>query len=318
MNKTAFIFPGQGAQYVGMGKDFVENFPKAKMVFEEASDALGYDMLKLVMEGTDEDLKQTEVTQPSILTASIAALSAVTEEGFDCDFTAGLSLGEYSALVKAGSLKFKDAVSVVRQRGKFMQEAVPAGRGAMAAVIGMPIEKLKESLIAASTHGIVELANFNSYEQLVISGETKGVEAAVRIVLENGAMKAVMLPVSAPFHSSMLKPAAEKLHEVLKNTEVMPLNKNVVSNADALVLKSHEEVVPALVKQVNNSVLWVPSIELMLENGVDTFVEIGPGKALSGFVKRIAKSKGIKVNIYNVEDMVSFKNFVDAKNQGVI
>jgi [acyl-carrier-protein] S-malonyltransferase len=318
MGKTAFIFPGQGAQYVGMGKDFVENFPKAAAVFEEASDALGYDMLKLVMEGTDEDLKQTEVTQPSILTASIAALSAVTEEGFDCDFTAGLSLGEYSALVKAGSLKFKDAVAVVRQRGKFMQEAVPAGRGAMAAVIGMPIEKLRESLIAASTHGIVELANFNSYEQLVISGEVAGVEAAVKIVLENGAMKAVMLPVSAPFHSSMLKPAAERLHEVLKNTEVNPLNKQVVSNADAAVLKSHEEVVPSLVKQVNNSVLWVPSIELMLDSGVDTFVEIGPGKALSGFVKRIAKSKGAKVNIYNVEDMVSFKNFVDAKNQGVI
>lgn len=318
MGKTAFIFPGQGAQYVGMGKDFVETFQKSKMVFEEASDALGYDMLKLVMEGTDEDLKQTEVTQPSILTASIAALSAVTEEGFDCDFTAGLSLGEYSALVKAGSLKFKDAVAVVRQRGKFMQEAVPAGRGAMAAVIGMPIEKLRESLIAASTHGIVELANFNSYEQLVISGEVAGVEAAVKIVLENGAMKAVMLPVSAPFHSSMLKPAAERLHEVLKNTEVNPLNKQVVSNADAAVLKSHEEVVPSLVKQVNNSVLWVPSIELMLDSGVDTFVEMGPGKALSGFVKRIAKSKGVKVNIYNVEDMVSFKNFVDAKNQGVI
>lgn len=316
MGKTAFIFPGQGAQYVGMGKDFVENFPKAKMVFEEASDSLGYDMLKLVMEGTDEDLKQTEVTQPSILTASIAALSAVTEEGFDCDFTAGLSLGEYSALVKAGSLKFKDAVSVVRQRGKFMQEAVPAGRGAMAAVIGMPIEKLRESLIAASTHGIVELANFNSYEQLVISGETRGVEEAVKIVLENGAMKAVMLPVSAPFHSSMLKPAAEKLHEVLKNTEVSPLNKQVVSNADAAVLKSHEEVVPSLVKQVNNSVLWVPSIELMLDNGVDTFVEIGPGKALSGFVKRIAKSKGIKVNIYNVENMDSFRNFVESMNKG--
>jgi [acyl-carrier-protein] S-malonyltransferase len=316
MGKTAFIFPGQGAQYVGMGKDFVENFAESRMVFEEASDSLGYDMLRLVMEGTEEDLKKTEITQPSILTASIAALSAVTQEGIDCDFTAGLSLGEYSALVKAGSLKFKDAVAVVRQRGKFMQEAVPAGRGAMAAVIGMPIDKLKESLKHASVHGIVEIANFNSHEQLVISGETAGVEAAVKLALENGAMKAVMLPVSAPFHSSLLKPAAEKLHEVLKNNQINPLNKSVVSNADALVLKNHEEVVPALVKQVNNSVLWVPSIELMLDSGVDTFVEIGPGKALSGFVKRIAKSKGAKVNIYNVEDMVSFKNFVDAKNKG--
>lgn len=316
MGKTAFIFPGQGAQYVGMSKDFVENFPKAKMVFEEASDSLGYDMLKLVMEGTDENLKQTEVTQPSIMTASIAALCSVEDAGFDCDFTAGLSLGEYCALVKAGSLKFKDAVSVVRQRGKFMQEAVPAGRGAMAAVIGMPIDKLRELLKKASTYGIVELANFNSYEQLVISGETAGVEAAVKLVMENGAMKAVMLPVSAPFHSSMLKPAAERLHEVLKNTNVNPLQKNVVSNADARVLKSHEEVVPALVKQVNHSVLWVPSVELMLENGVDTFVEIGPGKALSGFVKRIAKSKGVQVNVFNIEDMASLKIFIDAKNKG--
>ncbi len=317
MGKTAFIFPGQGAQYVGMGKDFVMNFPKSRLIFDEAGDRLGYDMLKLVMEGTDEDLKQTEITQPAILTASIAVLSAVNEEGFDCDYTAGLSLGEYSALVKAESLLFGDAVSVVRQRGKFMQEAVPAGMGAMAAVIGMPIEKLKESLKLASVHGIVEIANFNSHEQLVISGDVAGVEAAVKLVMENGAMKAVTLPVSAPFHSSMLAPAAEKLHEVLLKTKVNPLKKAVVSNADARVLKSHEEVVPSLVKQVNNSVLWVPSVELMIDEGVDTFVEIGPGKALSGFVKRIAKAKGARVNIFNIEDMESFKNFVSQKNGGI-
>ena len=314
MGKTAFIFPGQGAQYVGMGKEFVENFPASKQVFEEANDSLGFDLFKTVMEGTDEDLKQTAITQPAILTASAAVLSAVTAEGLDCDYTAGLSLGEYTAHVKAGSMAFKDAVKVVRQRGQFMQEAVPAGKGAMAAVIGMPIDKLKESLKQASLHGIVEIANFNSNEQMVISGEVAGVEAAVRIVLENGALKAVNLPVSAPFHSSMLKPAAEKLHEVLKGTPVFPMQKLVVTNVDAKVLKNENEIVPSLVRQVNNSVLWVPSIELMIEEGVDTFVEIGPGKALSGFVKRIAKGKGAKVNIFNIEDMNSFKNYISSKN----
>ncbi|MGI6395322.1 MAG: ACP S-malonyltransferase [bacterium] len=311
MTKTAFIFPGQGAQYIGMGREFVENFAKSKEVFEEASDSLGYDMQKVVMEGSENDLMQTEVTQPAILTVSIAILEALTEKGFDCDFTAGLSLGEYSALVKAGFFDFKDAVSVVRERGKFMQSAVAFGHGAMAAVIGMPVERLLELLKEVA--GVVELANFNSREQFVISGETSAVEAAVKKALENGAMKAVMLPVSAPFHSSLLSPAAEKLHEVLENTKTGLLQKKVVANVDAKVVQSEKEVIPNLVKQVNHAVLWAPSVELMINEGVDVFVEIGPGRALSGFVKRIAKAMNATVSIYNIEDIVTLKKFFESK-----
>ena len=317
MGKTAFLFPGQGAQYVGMGVDFIEGCQRSKEIFEEASDSLGYDMLKLCKEGPQEELNKTEITQPSILTASAAALAAVTEKGFDCDFTAGLSLGEYNALLKAGAMKFSDAVKVVRERGRFMQEAVPIGKGGMAAIIGLSTDKLKDVLKEASTDGIVEMANFNSPQQLVISGETGAVEKAVEIAKNNGALKAIVLPVSAPFHSSMLSPAAEKLHEVLKAVEVNGLGKSVVSNADAKVLEGPQDVVPSLVKQVNHSVLWVPSIELMIDEGVDTFIEIGPGKALSGFVKRIAKGKDAKVAIHNIQDMEGLDSFYSKMNQEV-
>jgi len=309
MSKIAFLFPGQGAQHVGMGIDLINSCQGSKEIFEEASDSLGYDMLKLCQEGPQEELNKTEITQPSILTASAAVLAAVTEKGFDCDYTAGLSLGEYNALLKAGAMKFSDALKVVRARGRFMQEAVPFGKGGMAAIIGLSSDKLNDVLKIASENGIVELANFNSPAQLVISGEIGAVEKAVDIAKDNGALKAIMLPVSAPFHSSMLKPAAAKLHEVLKTVDIDQLKKLVVSNADAKVLKGADEVIPSLVKQVNNSVLWVPSIELMIDEGVDTFVEIGPGKALAGFVKRIARSKEAKVNIHNIYDKATLDSF---------
>ena len=317
MGKTAFLFPGQGAQHVGMGIDLIYSCIGSKEIFQEASDSLGYDMLKLCQEGPQEELNKTEITQPSILTASAAVLAAVTEKGFDCDYTAGLSLGEYNALLKAGTMKFSDAVKVVRSRGRFMQEAVPIGKGGMAAIIGLSTDKLKDVLREASTHGVVELANFNSPAQLVISGEIGAVEKAVDLAKDNGAMKAIMLPVSAPFHSSMLNAAATKLHEVLKTVDIKQLNKSVVSNADAKVLKDSCEVIPSLVKQVNNSVLWVPSVELMIDEGVDTFVEIGPGKALAGFVKRIAKGKDAKVNIHNIYDKATLDNFCSKMNEEV-
>jgi len=317
MGKTAFLFPGQGAQYVGMGVDFVESCQGSKQIFEEASDSLGYDMYKLCKEGPQEELNKTEITQPSILTASAAALAAVTEKGFDCDYTAGLSLGEYNALIKAGAMKFADAVKVVRERGRFMQEAVPIGKGGMAAIIGLAADKLNDVLKEASTEGVVEMANFNSPAQLVISGETAAVAKAVDIAKENGAMKAIVLPVSAPFHSSMLKPAALKLHEVLKTVKVSELERSVICNADAKILTGSQEVVPSLVKQVNHAVLWVPSIELMIDEGVDTFIEIGPGKALSGFVKRIARGKGAKVAIHNIQDSAGLDNFCSKMSQEV-
>jgi len=306
MGKTAFVFPGQGAQYNGMAKEFADYYPKSREAFEEANDRLGFDLKKIVMDGTPEELQQTMVTQPAILTASYAIMTAVVDAGIDCDYAAGLSLGEYNALIKAEAMKFGDAVSVVRQRGAFMQEAVPSGVGGMAAVMGMEYELLKECLKEAQIEGVVEMANFNSPEQMVISGSLKAVEQAVAIAEKKGAKKAVMLPVSAPFHSSLLKPAAEKLEKVLVATPVFPLKKFVVSNADAKVLKHENEIVPSLVKQVDSAVLWVPSIELMISEGVDTFVEIGPGKALSGFIKRIAKNKGVSVRIFNVESMETF------------
>ncbi len=303
MGKTAFIFPGQGAQYNGMARDFVDNHPKSRFAFEEANDRLGFDLKKIVMDGTPEELQQTMVTQPAILTASYSIMTAVEDSGIDCDYTAGLSLGEYNSLIKAKAMRFGDAVSVVRQRGIFMQDAVPSGVGGMAAVMGMEYEILKECLKEAQCEGVVEMANFNSPEQMVISGDLKAVKFAVDIVGRKGAKKAVMLPVSAPFHSSLLKPAAERLQAVLMDTPVYPLEKYVVTNADAKVLEKEDEIVPSLVKQVNNSVLWVPSIEFMMDNDVDTFIEIGPGKALSGFVKRIAKRKGKDVRTYNVENI---------------
>ncbi len=306
MGKKAFVFPGQGAQYNGMAKEFVDNYPKSREAFEEANDRLGFDLKKIVMEGTPEELQQTMVTQPAILTASYSIMTAVEDSGIDCDYTAGLSLGEYNSLIKAEAMNFGDAVNVVRQRGTFMQEAVPSGIGGMAAVMGMEYETLRDCLKEAQVEGVVEMANFNSPAQMVISGSLKAVELAVSIAEKKGAKKAVMLPVSAPFHSSLLKPAAQKLQEVLLQTPVYPLKKSVVTNADAKVIKSETEIVPSLVKQVDSAVLWVPSINLMIDEGVDTFIEIGPGKALSGFIKRIAKTKGASVRIFNVENMETF------------
>ncbi|HDT11630.1 MAG TPA: ACP S-malonyltransferase, partial [bacterium] len=247
MGKTAFVFPGQGAQYNGMAKDFADNYPKSRLAFEEANDRLGFDLKKIVMDGTPEELQQTMVTQPAILTASYSIMKAVEDSGIDCDYTAGLSLGEYNSLVKAEAMNFGDAVTVVRQRGTFMQEAVPSGIGGMAAVMGMEYEILKECLQEAQCEGIVEMANFNSPEQMVISGDLKAVESAVNIAGKKGAKRAVMLPVSAPFHSSLLKPAAERLQAVLMDTPVYPLQRSVVSNADAKVLNSEDEIVPSLV-----------------------------------------------------------------------
>ncbi|WZL74809.1 ACP S-malonyltransferase [Clostridiaceae bacterium 35-E11] len=302
MTKTAFVFPGQGAQYVGMGKDIVQNYESANKIFELASNVIEYDMKKMCFEGPEEELKKTENTQPAILTTCIAIAKILEEKGIQADMSAGLSLGEYASLVIAGVLDFKDAVTLVKKRGKYMQEAVPLGVGTMAAILGMERTDLDNALEKAREFGIVEAANFNSPGQIVISGEIKAVEKACELAKELGALKAVILPVSAPFHCSMLVPAGEKLAIELENIPLKDFEMPVIANVNADYYKDKTQVKELLVEQVSNSVLWEDSIMQMLEDGVDTFIEIGPGKSLSQFIKKISRKAKKKVNIFNIEN----------------
>lgn len=309
MSKVAFIFAGQGAQYAGMGKELADNIEASKKVFEEADKALGFEISKLCFEGPKENLDKTENTQPAVLTTSIAALKALEEKGIKPDFTAGLSLGEYSALVCSGVLNFSDAVKLVRKRGRFMQEAVPEGVGTMAAILGLASEDVREICREASSLGIVEPANFNCPGQIVIGGEIEAVKAASEKAKEKGA-KVMPLSVSAPFHTSMLKPAADKLEEELKNIELGSVKTPIITNVTADYVGSKEEVKELLKKQVMSSVLWENTIKRMLDDGVDTFIELGPGKVLSGFVKKIDR----KVKVVNIEDIKSLEKAVETLN----
>lgn len=316
MTKTAFVFPGQGAQYIGMGRDFYENIKESKQIFDEANDVLNMDLSNLIFNGNEEDLKKTENTQPAILATSIAMLKAIQKEGIDCEYTAGLSLGEYSSIVMSKALGFSDALKIVRERGKFMQEAVPNGIGGMAALLGLNRLNLPQVLEASKEYGIVEVANYNSPEQIVISGELSGIKIACDKALELGAKKAVQLPVSAPFHTSLLTPAGVKLAGELEKVKINNLNKKVVSNVDGKAIISKEEIKEKLVNQVSNSVLWQQSVEYMINEGVDTFVEIGPGKSLSGFVKRIGKSMGVDVKSLNVSNLESYYEVIEILRRG--
>lgn len=306
MAKIACIFPGQGAQYSGMGKEIAENYSQAMEVFEIASDRLRIDMKKLCFEGSEEDLKKTENTQPSILTTSIAIQEVLKLHGIQPDVTAGLSLGEYSALVTSRAIDFTDALELVKKRGKYMQEAVPMGEGTMAAIMGLPKEDVIECLKLVSGYGVVEAANYNCPGQIVISGHTKAVEHACSMLKEKGARKVKLLPVSAPFHSSLLKPAGKKLEKDLENISLKNLEVPVVANVHAQFIKDKNEVKKCLVEQVSSSVLWEGSVQNMIDNGVDTFIEVGPGKGLSSFIKKIDKN----VFVFNVEDIRSLENTI--------
>lgn len=306
MSKIACIFPGQGAQYPGMGKEIAENYSEAMRIFDMASERLGIDMKKLCFEGDEEELKKTENTQPSILTTSIALMEVLKLKGIVPEVAAGLSLGEYSALVASKAIDFADAVALVKKRGKYMQEAVPAGEGTMAAVMGMERESVMECLKMASGYGVVEAANFNCPGQIVIAGHTKAVEHACTILKEKGAKRAIILPVSAPFHSSLLKPAGEKLAQELEKVDICDNKLPVVSNVNAQVIMNKYEIKKCLIEQVSSSVLWEDSIRHMVDMGVDTFIEVGPGKTLSAFVKKIDKS----LCVYNVEDIESLENTI--------
>lgn len=304
---VAFLFPGQGSQHAGMGKDLVDNFKVAREIFEEANDALGFDLASMCFDGPEEDLKLTANTQPAILTTSIAALKVVAREtDLTPSYAAGHSLGEYSALVCAEAISFADAVRTVRQRGAFMQEAVPVGVGSMAAIIGLESEEIESVCDAAAEGEVVSPANYNSPGQVVIAGHTSAVERAITLAKEKGAKRAMPLPVSAPFHCSLMIPAGERLSEVLADIEFLPMSLPVVSNVEAVPNSSHERLPSLLVNQVSAPVLWDASISKMVAEGVSRFVEIGPGKVLSGLVKRIERS----ATTGNVEDCVSLDKLV--------
>jgi len=304
MSKRAFIFPGQGSQYPGMGKDLATVFTLARQVFEEADDALGSKLSQLCFEGPEELLKLTANTQPAILTVSVAALRVLrAETGLVADYFAGHSLGEYSALVAAGALDFADAVRTVRARGTFMQEAVPVGVGAMAAMLSIEPDVLADICAEAAQGEVVSPANFNSPGQIVIAGHTGAVNRAIEIAKARGFRKAMLLPVSAPFHSSLMIPAGERLAESLASVTVSDLVAPVVSNAEAQPNSDKGRVKELLVQQVSAPVLWDASIREMVTLGVSEFIEIGPGKVLAGLVKRIEKEVVKK----NVEDASGVK-----------
>jgi len=303
MKPTAFIFPGQGSQYVGMGKELFENFGVAKQVFEEADDALRLSLSAICFKGPEETLKLTENTQPAVLTTSVAALKVLqAEKGMTPLFTAGHSLGEYTALVASGALTFSEAVKIVRLRGKFMQEAVPVGQGAMAAVLGMEREQIERICDEVSSGEVLTPANFNCPGQIVVAGHTKAVERAIERVKQEG-KKAILLPVSAPFHSPLMKPAGERLEKVLEEISVSDLNIPVVTNVEAEINSSKDRVKGLLVAQVSSPVRWEESMQKMIGKGTEQVLEIGPGKVLSGLMKRIDH----RIETKNLEDIQTLK-----------
>lgn len=286
--RVAFVFPGQGSQAVGMGRSLAEAFAGAAARFAEASRVLGFDLARLCFEGPEEALALTANTQPALLTASLAALAGLEQRGVTPDFVAGHSLGEYSGLVCAGALDFTDAVRVVRKRGELMQEAAPVGAGAMAALIGLEVEAVEAVCGQAARSGVVEVANLNAPGQVVIAGERAAVELAVVLARARGAKRAIPLPVSAPFHCRLMRPAAERLREVLATVRFRDLKVPCVTNVDAAPIRTGGEAADALVRQVAAPVRWVEVVERLVREGVDTFVEVGPGKVLTGLIRRIS------------------------------
>lgn len=306
--KKAFVFPGQGAQKVGMVKDLYEAYPVVKELFEEADDTLGFSLTKLCFEGPDEELMKTYNTQPAILTASTACARVLAQEGVTPDITAGHSLGEYSALVAAGAMSFADAVKTVRLRGQFMQEAVPLGEGSMAAILGLDEDKIKDICASLSKDGgVVQAVNFNCPGQIVIAGSTKAVEAAANAMKEAGAKRAVILHVSAPFHSTLMEPAAKRLADVLDEITITDAKIPVVANVNGQIETDAAAIKASLVKQAASPVLWIDCTKTMQAFGAETFVEVGPGKTLCGFNRKIDR----KIKSLNVEDVPSLQKTLE-------
>src|SRR3990172_3668449 len=298
MSKLALVFPGQGSQQVGMGKAIAEERPEARQVFEEADGALGFPLSRLCFEGPEEELKLTENTQPAILTTSVALYRALASQGVEPDFVAGHSLGEYSALVAAGALRLEDAVVLVRNRGRYMQEAVPVGEGAMAAILGLGLAEVQEVCSQASDGEVVEPANLNAPGQTVVAGHAAAVQRASAAAKERGAKRVIPLSVSAPFHCRLMRPAQHRLERDLANVTVSDLRVPLVSNVDAAWVRTGAEAADALVRQVASPVRWGESVRRLVDEGVDQFVEVGPGKVLSGLVRKIAEN----VRVASIED----------------
>jgi len=301
--KISFIFPGQGSQYVGMGKEISEHSDVSKAVFQEASDALHYDVADLCFNGPIEELNKTWRTQPCILTVSIALFSVLKEKGITPDVVAGHSLGEYSALVAAGVLTFQEAARLTEKRGRFMQEAVPEGKGLMAAILGMERDKV-DQICGSLDSGYAAAANYNCPGQIVIAGEKAAIEEAIGKCKNAGAKRAVALAVSVPSHCLLMSDASEKLAGLLDTIEFKSPLIPVVNNADARLLRSAEEIKPSLVRQLSNPLLWEDSVKTMADSGTDIFVEVGPGKILSGLIKRIAP----EAKIFHVGNVESLEN----------
>lgn len=310
MRKIAFIFPGQGAQVVGMGKDVYDNSTVAKEIFDKASEAVDLDLKALCFE-ENNDINITEFTQVCLLTTSVAIMEELKTRGVKADVAAGLSLGEYCALVAAGSMNFIDAAKAVRKRGIFMQEEVPAGEGGMAAILGMDAADIDKNI---EEFDQVQVANYNCPGQIVISGETEQVKQAAEKLKEAGAKRAVLLNVSGPFHSSLLAGAGEKLQKVLDELTIEQPQIPYVANVNASYITEKKDIEPLLVKQVSNSVRWQQSVEAMVADGVDTFIEIGPGKTLAGFNKKIGRQIGKDLTTYNVATMEDIDKVVELLN----
>ncbi len=299
----AFLFPGQGSQAAGMGKGLAALYPAARQTFEEADQALGFKLSQICFEGPDDKLKLTEITQPAILTVSVAALRVLRAKGIAADYVAGHSLGEYSAHVAAGTLDFAEAVRTVRNRGRYMQEAMPVGEGAMAAVLGMKLEDLRTVCGEAAQGQICSPANINSPDQIVISGSKAAVERAAELARQRGAKRAILLPVSAPFHCALMQPAQDRLEKDLRALSFHTMQLPVVKNVDASPTTDPEQARSALVRQVTGAVQWEASMRALIAHGVDTFVEVGPGKVLCGLMRQIDRTR----TCVNVEDEASLQ-----------